>query len=591
MRTPLALLAILLAPGLSAIALADRPLSTTEASEILAALADQARSKWIAAGTIEATHQEYVAAQVTDPAVINAEIQKAVNNYQPNPAWTPEMQKMALDAIAFNVRYKLANEYTMSSNVTLKYDGDRFYWEIYVTSRRDSVTKDASLAGNFLTDEFNLAWNQRRVFIWDGQKYTTYSSGGQATEDTAGRLPRTVKGPLVAGLFPWGYGKFKKNELAAAKVLANEFLLNGAARVDMNITHADGSTTNAVLDAAKGYSVTTATLEDPAHRIVTCTLDGYQSVGGAWVPTSISIRTQDRATGRLLKSEQWTITSVSADIPAPNSFTMSYPLDTVVESITPVDAETAIYSYAPAADTEELLAQRLAYAAAAGRQPQNCATAALQHVAASFGKSVPAGALAGMVGPDGRTSLYQMKQAALAAGLYARAVQADLAGLQNLQGVKAILYLPGTKHFVVLDEVDDQCVRLIDLSSQRFYYRQDAAVFPTEWPGTALLLSNRPIPGGLAELPDGLLMNIVGGYYWSCTKLYQEDGITYCSDYPYCSGRITVYFKRYVCEIAASGNCTNSSMIRYQMIPCDIGYYGYCTTTGVWETFYMGACK
>ena len=57
----------------------------------------------------------------------------------------------------------------------------------------------ASLAGNFMTDEFNLDWNKRRVFAWDGNKYITYGSGGQAVEDTAGKLPRTVKGPLVAG--------------------------------------------------------------------------------------------------------------------------------------------------------------------------------------------------------------------------------------------------------------------------------------------------------------------------------------------------------------------------------------------------------
>ncbi len=148
MRAPLVLLALMLSLGLVAVASADRTLSSAETSEILTKLTDQGRDTWVPAGTIEATHQEYVAAQVTDPAVISAEVQKAVNSYQPNPAWTEEMQKMALDAIPFNVRYKLGNEYTMSSNVTLKYDGASFYWEINVTGRQDSVTKDASLAGN-----------------------------------------------------------------------------------------------------------------------------------------------------------------------------------------------------------------------------------------------------------------------------------------------------------------------------------------------------------------------------------------------------------------------------------------------------------
>jgi hypothetical protein len=359
----------------------------------------------------------------------------------------------------------------------------------------------------------------------------------------------------------------------------------------MDITHPDGSTTKAALDAAKGCSVTSATFEDAAHHIVTITCDGYQLVGGAWVPTSISIRKEDRVTGRLLSSDQWTITSIDGAIPAPDSFTMSYPLDTVVESFTPADSESAIYSYAPTADVDELLAQRLTYAVAAGKQPQNCATAALQNVASSFGKSIPAATLAGMVGPNGQTSLYQMKQAALAAGLYARAVKTDLAGLQNLEGVKAILYLPGTKHFVILNELDNQCVRLIDLSSKRFYYRQDADAFPTEWPGIALLLSDRPLPGGRAELADGALMRILGGYYWSCTRIIQYEDIAGCTSYPEpCSGAISYWPRRYGCAIAASGTCSNMPLVREQDIACDILGDG-CTTKGSWVFSYMSACN
>jgi hypothetical protein len=592
MRSPSVLLTVTLSLCLAATASADETLSETETTDIVTKLTGQARNTWISAGTIVATHQEYVAAQVTDPAVISAEVQQAIDNFQPNPAWTPEMQKMALDAVPFNVRYKLGNEYTMSSSVTLKYDGSSFYWEINVSSRHDSVTKDASLAGNSMTDEFTLDWNRRRVFIWDGSKYTTYSSGGQATEDTVGKFPRAVKGPLTAGLFPWGIGKFKKNEIAMANVLAKELSLNGSARIDMDITHPDGSTTKAALDPAKGCSVTSATFEDAAGRIVTIACDGYQLVAGGWVPTSISIRKEDRVTGRLLSSDQWTITSIDGAIPAPDSFTMSYPLDTVVESFTPVDSESAIYSYAPTADVDELLAQRLTYAAAAGRQPQNCATAALQNVASSFGKSIPAATLAGMVGPNGQTSLYQMKQAALAAGLYARAVNTDLAALQALEGVKAILYLPGTKHFVILNELDNQCVRLIDLSSKRFYYRQDADVFPTEWPGTALLVSKRPLPGGLAQVPDGLLTSMVGGAY-SCTRLVQEAGYTWCDGYPQgCTGKVTVYFERYVCETAASGTCSTSYMLRRMESPCEVPEGGGCTyNPDKWSSFYMPACK
>jgi hypothetical protein len=95
MRSPSVLLTVTLSLCLAATASADETLSETETTDIVTKLTGQARNTWISAGTIVATHQEYVAAQVTDPAVISAEVQQAIDNFQPNPAWTPEMQKMA----------------------------------------------------------------------------------------------------------------------------------------------------------------------------------------------------------------------------------------------------------------------------------------------------------------------------------------------------------------------------------------------------------------------------------------------------------------------------------------------------------------
>jgi hypothetical protein len=597
MRDLHAVLIMVLSLALGVTASADRVLSPTETADIIAKATNQARSAWITAGTIEATHQEYRAAPVTDPAVISAEVQNAVNSFQPDPTWTPEMQNDALAAVPFNVRYKLANEYTMSTTETIKYDGDKFYWEINLGSRTDSVTPDAGLNPD-MTDEFRADYNQQRIFTWDGSKYTTFGSDGSgrkagAVEDMIGKLPRAVNGPLTAGLFPWGRGKFKKDALDTAKILAKEISANGASHVELTITHADDSTSNVSLESSTTLGVTTATFEDAADRIVTYTCGDYRQVGSALVPYSISIRRQDRVTGRLLSADEWTITSLDTTVPAPDSFAVSYPLDTVVESLSPVDSETTIYSYAPAADTDDLLAQRLAYVNATGRTRQNCATAALENVASSFGKSIPVSTLAGLVGANGQTSLAQMKQAAQAAGLYARAVQADLAALQDLNGVKAILYLPGTKHFVVLNELDDQYIRLIDLSSKRFYYRQSADLFPREWTGIALLVSNRPIAGGFSDLSDGALVNIAGGVYMTCTKLFQNDTLIPCSEYPgHCSGAVVYYWKRYVCEEAASGSCSNSPpLIRVQGSPCLIGEWGSCVITGVWTYLYMSACK
>ena len=175
----------------------------------------------------------------------------------------------------------------------------------------------------------------------------------------------------------------------------------------------------------------------------------------------------------------------------------------MVEYVSPAMASSSLYINSYEVDTDELLAQRLAYGTAEGPRPQNCATAALQHVASDFGKSVSAAALANLVGSDGGTSLYDLKQFAQSLGLYGRVVKTDLAGLENLGTAMAILHIPGKNHFVVLDRVDDQFVWLVDLSNRKFYYRQSVHFFPLEWTeGTALLLSDRPISGQFAEIPD-----------------------------------------------------------------------------------------
>ena len=190
------LLTIVASLCLSTGAWGQQTLSNGEIQKILQQVTSQPRKTWISVGTIAATHQEYGAAKVTDTATIQSEVNKAVQQYQGSSSKiekTPELQKMKLDAIPFNVRYKLANEWAMSSHVIVKYDNGRFYWDISVDSRQDSVKPDATLAGNYMTKQFTMSWNQRRIFAWDGQEYTTYSvSGGHANVDAAGKLQRAV---------------------------------------------------------------------------------------------------------------------------------------------------------------------------------------------------------------------------------------------------------------------------------------------------------------------------------------------------------------------------------------------------------------
>jgi hypothetical protein len=58
----------------SGIAVADRPIERAELLQIFQQLTAQPRETWIAAGTIEASHQEYAASTVTDENEINRQI-------------------------------------------------------------------------------------------------------------------------------------------------------------------------------------------------------------------------------------------------------------------------------------------------------------------------------------------------------------------------------------------------------------------------------------------------------------------------------------------------------------------------------------
>ena len=100
----------------SGIAVADRPLERAELLQIFEQLTAQPRKTWIVAGTIEASHQEYVASTVTDVNEINRQIAAEIQRYRNESnkrELSEELQKMKLDSIPFNIRHKLSNEYTM----------------------------------------------------------------------------------------------------------------------------------------------------------------------------------------------------------------------------------------------------------------------------------------------------------------------------------------------------------------------------------------------------------------------------------------------------------------------------------------------
>lgn len=237
------------------------------------------------------------------------------------------------------------------------------------------------------------------------------------------------------------------------------------------------------------------------------------------------------------------------------------------------------------------MADRLTYAAEQGRRKQNCATAALGYVASELGKPIPSDVLGTLVGPDGKTTMYQMKQLAQGQGLFCRGVRTDLNGLRTLSGVKAILHIPGKDHFVVLDCVDGREVRLIDLSKDRFYYRTSVDFFPLEWSqGAALLLGMRAIDAPFEPLDDATLAATVGGEGYDCTLLIQEWACIYC-DPEECQNYFHYRWERYGCDYAFYGTCQWDLLVSSQEDKCHARELGGCEIHGEWTFYNLLACK
>ncbi|MGD0784485.1 MAG: cysteine peptidase family C39 domain-containing protein [Sedimentisphaerales bacterium] len=598
MKTKYLTLAGLFWLSFSCVALADRQLDRAEVLQIFQQLTSQPKMTWIPAGTIKAEHEEYKAPKTTDTNEINKQVKEEIAGYQKDSnkrELTEDLQKMKLDAIPFNIRHKLSNEYTMNSSVIVKFDGKKFYWEINVDSRTDSVKADINLPENFMTKEFDLNWNARRIFAWDGEKYTTYFlPGNHAIVDSTGSTPHVVNGPLTAGFVPWGYGYYSYNNLSAIEFSAIEKYIDGQAQINITLKNSDGSEMIFELDPAKNYAVLSCIIKKLGNLVTSKQYSGYQTISGNWIPTVILIEQYEAGSNRLLARELWNITNIDTTVPQSRDFNVDYIADALIEHSVFNKQKPEIYRYSQTIDTTLLLADRLTYAANEGTQKQNCATAALKYVALQLGKNIADKPLAQLINnPNGRTSLYTMKQFAKNQGFYCYAVKTNIETLKNLKGCKAILYIPGKKHFIALDAIDDKYVWTVDLSSNKFYYHTDINFFDMDWTdGIALLISNQSIKGEFTEINDDLLQTIAAAGY-SCTRLLQDYHVLYCSNIGgLCGDYYEEYQLLYGCE-SGSGSCSSFKMVRYQESPCIAvpDYPTECIPNGEWTSYYARACQ
>ena len=577
-------------------ALADRPLDRTEVVDVFKSLTDQPRRSWISTGTILANHEEYRAAKTTDAARITEEIKKDVDAYVANPKKRELKEqhiKMMLDAIPFNTRYELSNEYTMKSTVTIKYDGNRFYWEIIVNSREDSVLPPVDLATNSFAHQFRLDWNQKRVFAWDNEKYTTYFLPGNYAMVTGS--PSGVNGPLTAGVIAWGYNRYGYESLCEAESSAVKI----ESLIHLNLEK-DQISETFVLDPQKDYAIQSYSVNIADNLMEVRKYDDYQLSGSHWCPGRIIMEQFDLTTNpaRLTGRDVWDFTSVSNGTVEAKSFNVNYEYDALIEDYRFGDHPLQ-YRYlppeAPSArniDLEELTESRLEIARLAEPASQNCATVSLKYVCRRLGINPSWEDLSRLVNSDKKSSaLSEIQRFAWELGLTGVAVKTDVETLKTLGECEVILHLPGYDHYVVMAGIGHEYIRLLDLSQDNFLYRTEIGTFEGIWEGTALLVANKPISlyGNVSPVEEKLWSVFGASVCHDCNDVLQQYYYKGCTmENPPCD-IANKYPRRLGCNsLPGAAPCKENPLPKLLVSNCE-GFV--CEPDGDWKTEeYMLSC-
>ena len=582
---------------------ADRVLERREILGILESLTARPYKTWIAAGTIAGELEEYRAPKLSTATDIVSVINQRESEYLANPDKLERvgyLQAMRLAAIPFNTRYELLNEYTMRSSESVTYDGRRFYWDVRINTRNDSVRPDASLAGNDMTDEFDTMHNTSRTFVWDGFTYKLYTpSANHLFEDAADTLPHPVNGPLTAGIIPWGYGRFTYEGLSSQQIEGIEISIDRQSQIALTVRDNSGSTLELILDPALNYAVLSSVSSGRGDSVSSRFYSNFQEVAGRWVPRAIVLERHDATSQRLLMRDIWTITRIDTAVPSAGAFDVRVKDGTNVEYTSPVGIRSVMYQHSAGTDMQALLAEKLHFEANRGTRPQNCATAALKYAFSQLGMSVASDALVGLITEAHQGSNLQiMKRFVDKRGAHCRAIKTDIASLVTTArsaDCQIILYLPGNQHFIVLDSPDRDNFRIVDLASRRFYYQAQRDVLERDWStGVALLLSRDVLVGEFRDLDDEEMGAIAGAAEgMSCTDQVRWYSELLCNDFGgICSGWAGFTWPRWRCETGQPGDsCSHIQHCEYTISPCVMEDLIDCGVTGNWSYGWIEACR
>lgn len=518
---------------------ADRLMDPNETETVLRHLTNTPRKSWISQGMIQARHLEY---------------------------------------------YEYDNS-MKDATETIYCNDSRYRLEIRLEDGLPTDdTADQSMIQQLRQD---LALNRDRIFVWDGHKDIKYYQSADYAAVTADPLnsPRDLCGPATAGIIPWGHGDFTFLVLMSQNPECYETRQDGQDRVMLkylNEVISSDTVTTFLLDPAKDYAVTSYSLEN-AQALLRQTYQDYLQVGDCWIPSKVLIERFDKRSGtpQLISYEDWQFEAIDPTAPAEDVFSVHFKNGTMVELKAAGSLQTFMYNASDQVDITTILEDKIALLQADNPDSVNCATAVIQHVAKRFSKTILPTELAGLVSQDTKkTALSAMKQTFDDAGLNCMAVEADLNTLETIPDCTKILYLSFSKHYVILDHIDDDGIWIIDLTNRKFYAKRDIDEFMQEWTtGVTLLVSNQPInpplDANFRYLEPDEMAAIYGGAgfgTYSCTDLIHGNSQILCPGKVgglICYGVCYIFYERYGCiEDETGSTCIGEPMPSYDYYHC-----------------------
>jgi predicted double-glycine peptidase len=547
-------------PALQNISFANRTLNRSEILEIFQTLTEHPQKTWIQKGTVEAKH----------------------------------------------IQLETSTGYMAESEEIVRYDGERFVWQITMNSRTKTIVDDDEQKV-ILEDRFDFNGNKKRVFVWDGASYTMYfESGKQAlVYEEPGNIPVAVNGPLTAGIIPWGFGRFSYENLVALKSTAYEVEVDGKKQVHITLEGEDSPKMFLALNPSRKYALLSCSTDYNGQSVIVRTYDDYTLIAERWIPTKIIVEKYG-GYQKILSYDDWQLTYISPVIADSFNFSVYFDKGTLVQYHANSPDKPLSYKSNDQIDVQLLLQKKITMELSGEDKAQrNCATVAAEFVLDSMSISFDRQQLRSLIkGNEGGTSLYDLKNFIESKGLYCKAIKGvDIQVLGNVfNNCQTIVYLPKQRHYVVLARVDDEQVWLIDLNERKFLYSIKLDKFNKEMEsGAYLLVSDKPLEldGSFVEIEDKQLNQLIGGDVvgYCCIEKIQEAGIGFCSEMTYggiCLSVYTVYCEIYKCKAFGTGGfCFSEPKVSSYWSPCieDPDNLGACTITGEFKAQYARSCQ